>query len=142
MGGNVSILNATAHPLTISLGQVGPLYYDLVQPGETFSRNTGAVHVTIKAHINLSGKCDINDWSCALPIITTTGAFAFAGGPLGVTVAGGQAIMHGISKDRGVLTSPGWYMGHKHNLKIVGGYARDADGRLCEPSEALRIEHC
>ncbi len=35
------IKNCTQWPLTVSLDQVGPLYYGLVQPGEIFQRDTG-----------------------------------------------------------------------------------------------------
>jgi hypothetical protein len=36
LGPGFEIKNCTQWPLTISLDQVGPLYYDLVQPGEIF----------------------------------------------------------------------------------------------------------
>ena len=68
----MSIKNETQHDLTISLWQVGPLYYEnVVKPGETFSRNTGAVHFTVKAWLH-SPENELDDWSVAKPIIFTT----------------------------------------------------------------------
>ena len=68
----MSIKNETQHDLTISLWQVGPLYYEnVVKPGETFSRSTGAVHFTVKAWLH-TPENELDDWSVAKPIIFTT----------------------------------------------------------------------
>jgi hypothetical protein len=43
------IQNMTDYPVLVTLEQVGCLYYGIVQPGQVFERNTGAVWFTIKA---------------------------------------------------------------------------------------------
>jgi hypothetical protein len=59
MGGSMSIKNDTDFPLLISLEQVTPLYWEVVQPGETFFRKTGAVHFTIKAIVCNKDNIDV-----------------------------------------------------------------------------------
>lgn len=43
------IQNKTDYPVLVTLEQIGCLYYGIVQPGQIFQRNTGAVWFTIKA---------------------------------------------------------------------------------------------
>jgi hypothetical protein len=43
------IQNKTDYPVLVTLEQIGCLYYGIVQPGQVFQRNTGAVWFTIKA---------------------------------------------------------------------------------------------
>lgn len=43
------IQNKTDYPVLVTLEQVGCLYYGIVQPGQVFQRDTGAVWFTIKA---------------------------------------------------------------------------------------------
>lgn len=43
------IQNKTDFPVLVTLEQLGCLYYEIVQPGKVFQRNTGAVWFTIKA---------------------------------------------------------------------------------------------
>lgn len=47
------IKNATMWPLEISLGMLGPMYWGVTLPGDTFSRGTGAVWFTIQATVSL-----------------------------------------------------------------------------------------
>jgi len=72
--------------LTISLDQIG-LYYDLVQPGEIFVRDTGAVWFTISAVISPDNVCHYNDWSVAWPIASIVG-----GTPLAAITGGASAF--------------------------------------------------
>jgi len=74
MSPGFKIHNRSTIPLTISLDQVGCLYYqNNVQPGGTFDRNTGAVWFTIRAKL-----FDVNhqttDWACAEPVLEYVGA--------------------------------------------------------------------
>ena len=92
--GGVQIKNCTAVPLKIQLCQVGVLYHDLVQPGECFERNTGAVHFTIVACV--SDKDDTGWTDTVLPVagvvVTTLAAMVTAGasvGLFGLGAAGG-----------------------------------------------------
>ncbi len=79
LGPGFEIKNETIWPLQISLDQVGPLYYDVVQPGETFVRNTGAVWFTIRATIFLDEKNRITTWDVVWPIgAMTVGVLAAA----------------------------------------------------------------
>lgn len=93
-GPGFHIVNRTDYPLDISLEQVGPLYYELVDPGQPMARNTGAVWFTIKAAVNLDGTPKNNLWTAAQPIAEITGQVLFAaitGGSSAVAAAGVKA---------------------------------------------------
>lgn len=49
MSPGFQIQNKTDYPVLVTLEQVGCLYYGIVQPGQVFQRDTGAVWFTIKA---------------------------------------------------------------------------------------------
>ncbi len=140
--------NATDYPLTIQLCQLGVLYHDYVKPGETFYRNTGAVHFTIVAQINFTGRDTTNLGAEAIaPVgLFALGAACMGAGAgvaafghacpalapvLGAKVAGLPAIGAGLCGTIGGLkaiefyflkmSSSGWYAGHNHELEIRGG---------------------
>ncbi|MGB3312463.1 MAG: hypothetical protein WBG32_03150 [Nodosilinea sp.] len=93
LGPGFEIKNETIWPLQISLDQVGPLYFDLVQPGETFVRNTGAVWFTIRAAICLDEKDKITTWDAVWPIgAMTVGVLAAAVATAVTAGAAGPAI--------------------------------------------------
>jgi hypothetical protein len=77
-GPGFEIKNCTQWPLTVSLDQVGPLYYDLVQPGDVFVRDTGAVWFTISAVVSADNRSHYSDWSVAWPIAAVVGAALFS----------------------------------------------------------------
>ena len=88
--GGVVIKNCTAVPLKIQLCQAGVLYHGLVQPGENFARETGAVHFTIRATVS---DIDDTDWKdTVLPVVGvvvgTLVALATAGAGLAIAGAG------------------------------------------------------
>lgn len=86
------IHNDTIWPLEISLRQVGPLYWGLYQPGETFQRRTGAVWFTIRATIALDGKQHITEWDAIWPIASIVGSVAIGAltGGFGAFAAAGS----------------------------------------------------
>ncbi|MEG4229053.1 hypothetical protein QUA44_23680 [Microcoleus sp. N9_A2] len=72
------IYNGTIWPLQIALKQVGPLYYELVQPGQYFRRSTGAVWFTISASIYSGDSKDlITTWDCVWPVGAVVGTILF-----------------------------------------------------------------
>jgi hypothetical protein len=89
------IKNETQWPLTISLDQVGPLYYGLTKPGEEFVRSTGAVWFTISARVSLDEKCSIGPWDVAIPIVATTGGILLA------AVTGGASAFLSVTSSIG-----------------------------------------
>ncbi len=104
------IRNDAQWPLIISLNQVGPLYYDLIQPGQVFQRDTGAVWFTVKVRISPTNKLDIDTWDCVWPVAAIVGgillgaitggasAFSAIGASIGASAltAGGAASLSGI----------------------------------------------
>jgi hypothetical protein len=125
--------NGTSYPLTVQLCQVGVLYHGLVQPGEVFFRETGAVHFTIRARINTSGKDDTSlIVEAAAP---TLGAVAVATGSvtgiamvIAKTTAALTTTCAGILLGAALLQLPhvsmssaGWYSGYRPELEICGG---------------------
>ena len=49
------IVNKSAFPIQVSLNQVGPLYWGIIEPGKTWHRPTGAVWFTIKSETYFEG---------------------------------------------------------------------------------------
>ena len=117
--GGVLIKNCTAVPLKIQLCQAGVLYHGLVQPGEVFARETGAVHFTIRATV--SDKDD-TDWRhTVLPVVgivvgslaavATAGAGLAAAGvgiaAAGAAAAGGTVAVEGLVTGAAAVTGTG-----------------------------------
>ena len=83
MSPGFKIHNKSTIPLTISLDQLGCLYYENnVKPGQTFDRNTGAVWFTIKAKL-YDPKQKLTTWACAKPIVELVGGALLAAATLG-----------------------------------------------------------
>jgi hypothetical protein len=110
------IKNDTIWPLQISLNHAGPLYYGIVQPGEYFVRDTGAVWFTIKAALFLDEKDRITPLTAVLPVAAivgtvivaavTAGSTAFAGGPaLAAAGAAGASGVTGLSSAAALATA-------------------------------------
>lgn len=137
------IHNRTHLPLSISLDQIGCLYYqNKLLPGQVFDRNTGGVWFTINAKIYDPNSPKTTDFTCALPIATTTiGALAaVAVGPAYAAqyaanfiaqqgaMEGGKQLMAKLNKNSQVRLM-GQYAGspwplrckHKPEYEIVGG---------------------
>jgi len=96
----IDIINKTHFPLQVSLNQIGPLYWDIIQPGESFSRNTGSVWFTIQASTYIEGSTKkITTSESVFPVVAVTTlvlAAAFTGGTLGVIgLPGAAAILVG-----------------------------------------------
>jgi hypothetical protein len=45
------------------LHAVGPIYYDIVKPGEVFARTTGKVWFTIEVRLHLGPASEYSKWS-------------------------------------------------------------------------------
>lgn len=89
MSPGFKIHNKSTIPLTISLDQLGCLYYqNNVKPGQTFDRNTGAVWFTIKAKL-YDPKQKLTTWACAKPIVELVGGALLAAATMGV----GELVM-------------------------------------------------
>jgi hypothetical protein len=106
------IVNKTDYPVLVTLEQVGCLYYGVVQPGQVFQRDTGAVWFTIKAAMapNIQPP---TDWDCARDPALYAGSVLFAGAtagaglgiPVMVFTALGLGASYGI--EAAVLASGG-----------------------------------
>jgi hypothetical protein len=66
------IRNETDHMYSVSLNQVGPLYYGEVPPGKIFRRDTAWGHFTIDVILNMTGEQRYDDWDVAEPIALFT----------------------------------------------------------------------
>jgi hypothetical protein len=80
------IVNKTDYPVLVTLEQVGCLYYGIVQPGQTFQRDTGAVWFTVKAAMAPNIKPP-TDWDCARDPALYAGSVLFAGATAGTGLA-------------------------------------------------------
>ena len=65
------VKNATIWPLEISLGMLGPMYWGLTEPNQTFSRGTGAVWFTIQATVALDRKERITTFGAVFDVFKT-----------------------------------------------------------------------
>ena len=142
--GGVQIKNCTAVPLKTQLCQVSVLYHDLVQPGEYFTRETGAAHFTTCVTVSEEGDTSWTD--SVLPIFSAvastlagmvSGGAGFAGLVSG-TATGGRSVLTRelanklfLEADNShcYLSSAGWYFGGKNKLEIRGGPRILADSR-------------
>ncbi len=68
-----AVHNRTDWPLLVSLEQLGCLYSDIVDPGKTFVRDTGAVWFTLKVNIQPDGKVPA-DSECMEPVLKVLAA--------------------------------------------------------------------
>ena len=84
--GGVQIKNCTEMPLRIQLKQVGVLYHDWIAPGETFTRNTGAVHFTINARWAERDDTSVF-WNGVAPVAAVVGKTMLAAATAGKSVA-------------------------------------------------------
>ena len=66
------IRNETDHTYSVSLDQVGPLYYGELRPGKIFRRDTAWGHFTIDALVNLTGEQRYDNWDVFTPIAVFT----------------------------------------------------------------------
>ncbi len=110
------IRNETIWPVQISLNQVGPLYFGVIEPGEYFVRNTGAVWFTVRASLFLDERSRITPQDAILPVAAivgtvalaalTAGSAAFAGGPaLAAAGAAGVSGVTGLSSAAALATA-------------------------------------
>lgn len=68
MSPGFKIHNRSTIPLTVSLDQVGCLYYqNNLKPGQTFDRDTGAVWFTIRAKL-YDSQHELDNMACAEPV--------------------------------------------------------------------------
>ena len=91
LGPGFQIYNATDWPLTVSIGQVGPLYYALLNPNEVMERTTASVWYGLKVQPSPDGVCHITDKDVAMPIVEIVGSILLAAvtGGYGAFAAGG-----------------------------------------------------
>ncbi|MCF8179429.1 MAG: hypothetical protein K9J74_13040 [Sulfuritalea sp.] len=66
------IRNETNLIVDVSLEQVGPLYWGMVKPGQTWHKPTGAVWFSIKASYNIDGKEKYDTWDAVWPVVDVT----------------------------------------------------------------------
>ena len=66
------IRNETDHTYSVSLDQVGPLYYGELRPGKIFRRDSAWGHFTIDALVNLTGEQRYDNWDVFNPIAVFT----------------------------------------------------------------------
>jgi len=151
------ITNKTAWPLSLSLDQLGCLYYETIQPGQTWNKTTGAVWFTINAKIQPDGRQkSANDVAleCVMPVaeavveVVTAVFTAGAGLPLleaaeegakeaveWAVKATAEALLD-VPHENGAVKRPGEYAGppypfrctHKPAYEIHGGWGRYRNG--------------
>lgn len=96
-----AITNNTLWPVAVSLNQVGCLYHDVLKPGQSMNRTTGAVWFTISAHIQPDSTDPNTDLSCAIPIVQVVAAVlesALMAGPPGWLALAGSAVGIGTAE--------------------------------------------
>ena len=91
-----SIANASEIPLSISLNQVGPLYYEVVKPGDTFERRVPGLYYMVEVRPYCQESDAYTTWSVTWPILALAGPVSAAASLLAIPVvalaAGGSAL--------------------------------------------------
>lgn len=91
-----SVANATEIPLNISLNQVGPLYYGVTKPGETFERRVPGLFFRVEVRPFVRESDAYDGWSVTWPILVLAGPAAAATSliaiPFVALAAGGTAL--------------------------------------------------
>ncbi len=108
------IVNKTDFPIQVSLNQVGPLYWGIVEPGKTWHRPTGAVWFTIKAETFIEGESKkIKNKDAIIPVAklvaaTLYTAFTAGTGAIAAAAAGGAgALSTSVAGVSGALIASG-----------------------------------
>lgn len=139
------ITNKTKWPISIALSQVGCLYYQTIQPGQVFKRNTGAVWFTIQANIQPDGKEPRTDWDCVAPVAAVVGAVLLAAATAGtgvflsvpayaaalapiatstaVTVSGAAVAAGAVAATKALAITVGVVIAKNGSANLVGQYA-------------------
>ena len=122
--GGVQIKNSTAVPLKIQLCQAGVLYHGFVKPGEFFTRETGAVHFTIRATV--SEKDDTNWKDTVLPV------FGVVLGSLVAMATAGAGLIYAVGVGAVVTSVAGITAGTAAAVEglITGAVAMTSTGLL------------
>jgi len=94
-GPGFKILNDTPFPIEVSIGQTGPLYWELIQPGKWMYRETGAVWFTLKAYTRFDGKAQIDHWAAVVPVLVIVGSVAAAIATAGSSTAISASVAAG-----------------------------------------------
>eukprot|EP00246_Nothoceros_aenigmaticus_P017771 TRINITY_DN8910_c0_g1_i1.p1 TRINITY_DN8910_c0_g1~~TRINITY_DN8910_c0_g1_i1.p1 ORF type:complete len:236 (+),score=26.27 TRINITY_DN8910_c0_g1_i1:76-783(+) len=162
MGGSISFHNRTEVPLVFVISQVGPLFWGVLQPGESAIRKTGHVWFTIDMYL-YDGKNEPTSQDAVLSIlIPTATAIAaavtagFAAVPLAgsaaaalapivtstvavdaICAAGGTALSMGFQAVLRDTTSPikirGFFVGGDEHITVDGGPKSGVRAHQWEP---------
>ena len=115
------VQNKTDYPVLVTLEQLGCLYYEIVQPGKVFQRNTGAVWFTIKATMSADLK-EPTVASCIRQPAMFAGKILLVGA---VTVASGGAAALAIPAMLMTAAGEGAAIATQNDVLSGGGSAGD-----------------
>jgi len=95
------IVNKSAFPIQVSLNQVGPLYWGIIEPGKTWHRPTGAVWFTIKSETYFEGASKkIKTKDAIIPVASIVAATLLA-----AVTAGASAVASAAAGGAGALST-------------------------------------
>ncbi|GAA5900444.1 hypothetical protein JCM6882_001248 [Rhodosporidiobolus microsporus] len=90
------VRNETQVPINVSLNQVGPLYYEVLKPEETFERRVPKLPFSLELRPYTSPSTAYTPWSTTWPILAVTGPAvaltSLLAIPLVAVAAGGTAL--------------------------------------------------
>ncbi|BGP29185.1 hypothetical protein JCM10296v2_000923 [Rhodotorula toruloides] len=91
-----SVTNETQVPLNVALRQVGPLYWDVLPPEDTFERRVPNLWFSLEIRPYTSPSSAYNSWSATWPILCVTGpavaVTSLLAIPFVAAAAGGTAL--------------------------------------------------
>lgn len=131
MSPGFKIHNKTHLNLTVSLDQLGCLYYQDLKPGETFDRTTGAVWFTIRAKVK-SPKNELSTVKCALPVALTVGRFM---------VMALNPATAGISLEKFIATQVATQITQEELAKLNKAMSATLFGQYAGPPYPFRCTH-
>lgn len=162
------IKNRSDYPVTVSLDQIGCLYHDVIQPGATWKKTTGAVWFTISANTSMDGVDHINDLKdCVYPVLkavkfaaelgasiggcATCGEAAVSDAEMFAATLAGTALYDKITKNTTAKKLPFQYAGPPYPFRcmnmpeyeITGGPSSGQNVTLTEGEKAIvRKDYC
>lgn len=121
------IRNETDHVYSVSLNQVGPLYYGELHPGKIFQRDTAWGHFTIDAAVNLTGESKFDNWNVAVPIAEFTAEVLLTVLTAGNPITSIKSVVNTSVKK--VVSSTASAAAHRFGSRGAAALAKSAMGK-------------
>lgn len=140
--GKVCVANESEIPVVVVVSQAGPLYWTALQPGQSWTQETGKVWFTLEVY-PYTGNNEPTKLDAAVSVLVPTGAAlaAVVTGGLGAGFAsaaifGGKAMHSALTRSCNHAMKKGHYA-DGHQVRVRGG---PENSKPCKEWKPLRFE--